>query len=80
MFLVQNSLRYVNIMTFENILGVCLFRTGIQCILKIKLNLLNLKHGVQRSHSEVCSLKMHATLYVLFSNILCCILGCKKIG
>ena len=69
MFLVQNSLRYLNIMTFENILGVCLFRTGIQCILKIKLNLL-----------KACSLKVDATLYVLFSNILCCILGCKKIG
>ena len=27
MLLVQNSLRYVNIMTFESILGVCLFKT-----------------------------------------------------
>ena len=29
MLLVQNSLRYVNIMTFESSLGVVLFRTGI---------------------------------------------------
>ena len=29
MFLVQNSLRYVNIMTFESILGVFLFKTGM---------------------------------------------------
>ena len=29
MLLVQNSLRYVNIMTFESILGVCLFKTGM---------------------------------------------------
>ena len=29
MLLVQNSLRYVNIMTFESILGACLFKTGM---------------------------------------------------
>ena len=29
MLLVQNSLRYVNIMTFESILGVFLFKTGM---------------------------------------------------
>ena len=29
MLLVQNSPRYVNIMTFESILGVCLFKTGM---------------------------------------------------
>ena len=29
MRLVQNSLRYVNIMTFESILGVLLFKTGL---------------------------------------------------
>ena len=29
MRLVQNSLRYVNIMTFESILGVFLFKTGL---------------------------------------------------
>ena len=29
MLLVQNCLRYVNIMTFESILGVCLFKTGM---------------------------------------------------
>ena len=27
--LVQNSLRYINIMTFESILGVFLFKTGL---------------------------------------------------
>ena len=27
--LVQNSLRYVNIMSFESILGACLFKTGM---------------------------------------------------
>ena len=29
MLLVQNRLRYVNIMTFESILGVFLFKTGM---------------------------------------------------
>ena len=29
MLLVQNSLHYVNIMTFESILGVFLFKTGM---------------------------------------------------
>ena len=29
MLLVQNSLHYVNIMTFESILGVVLFKTGM---------------------------------------------------
>ena len=29
MLLVQNSLRYVNILTFESILGVFLFKTGM---------------------------------------------------
>ena len=29
MRLVQNSLRYINIMTFESILGVFLFKTGL---------------------------------------------------
>ena len=29
MLLVQNSLRYVNIMTFESILNVFLFKTGM---------------------------------------------------
>ena len=29
MLLVQNSLHYVNIMTFESFLGVCLFKTGM---------------------------------------------------
>ena len=29
MRLVQNSMRYVNIMTFESILGVFLFKTGL---------------------------------------------------
>ena len=29
MLLVQNSLRYVNIMTFEGVLGVFLFKTGL---------------------------------------------------
>ena len=29
MLLVQNSLRYVNIMTFESSLGVVLFKTGM---------------------------------------------------
>ena len=29
MLLVKNSLRYVNIMTFESILGAFLFKTGL---------------------------------------------------
>ena len=38
MLLVQNSLRYVNIMTFESILGVCLFKTGMFKRLKNIIN------------------------------------------
>ena len=29
LLLVQNSLRYVNTMTFESILSICLFKTGM---------------------------------------------------
>ena len=29
LLLVQNSLRYVNTMTFESILSICLFKTGV---------------------------------------------------
>ena len=35
MLLVQNCLRYVNIMTFESILGVILFNTGMFQRIKI---------------------------------------------
>ena len=34
--------------------------------LKIKLILLNLKHGAQRSHSEACSLKKCTLPYIYF--------------
>ena len=35
--------------------------------LKIKLILLNLKHGAQRSHSEACSLKnAHYPIFICF--------------
>ena len=34
MLLVQNSLRYVNIMTFESMLGVFLFKTNMFHIIK----------------------------------------------
>ena len=62
MLLVQNCLRYVNIMTFESIL--CFFFLFFFCSrqvclkeLKTKFILPNLKHGAQRFHSEACSLK-----------------------
>ena len=74
MRLVQNSLRYVNIMPFESILGVFLFRQLCFKELKIKLIFLNLKHGAQRSHSEARSLKKCTLPYFLFSNVLCSIL------
>ena len=66
MLLVQNSLRYVNIMTFKSILGVCLFEQVCFKELKIKLILPNLKHGAQRSHSEACSLKKCTLPYIYF--------------
>ena len=65
MLLVQNSLHYVNIMTFKNILGVFLFKVCFK-ELKIKLILLNLKHDVQRSHSQACSLKKYTLSYIYF--------------
>ena len=66
MLLVQNSLRYVNIMTVESILCVFLFKTGMFQELKNKLILLNLKHVAQRSHSETCSLKKCTLPYIYF--------------
>ena len=66
MLLVQNSLHYINIMTFESFLGVFLFKTGKFQELKIKLILLNFKHGVQRSHSQACSLKKCTLPYTYF--------------
>ena len=40
--------------------------------LKNKLILLNFKHGVQRSHSQACSLKkMHTTLYLFCFQMSC---------
>ena len=47
MLLTQNCLRNVNIMTFENILGVFFSRHVCFKELKIKLILPNLKHGAQ---------------------------------
>ena len=38
MLLVQNCLRYVNIMTFESILGVFLFKTGMFQRIKNQIN------------------------------------------
>ena len=47
--------------------------------LKIKLNLQNLKHGVQRPHSQACSFKnSHYHILILFSNVLCCIWNQKR--
>ena len=56
-------------MTFESILSICLFKTGM--FQRIKKNkslsiLLNLKHGAQRSHSEACSLKKCTLPYIYF--------------
>ena len=66
MLLVQNSLRYVNIMTFESILGVFCSRQVCFKELKIKLILPNLKHGAQECHSEACSLKKCTLPYTYF--------------
>ena len=66
MLLVQNSLRYINVMTFESILSVFLFKRGTFQRIKIKLILPNLKHGTQRSHSEACSLKKCTLPYIYF--------------
>ena len=66
MLLVQNSLRYVNIKTFESILGACLFKTGTFQRIKNQINFTKLKHGAQRSHSEACSLKKYTLPYIYF--------------
>ena len=76
MRLVQNSLRYVNFMTFESILGVFLFKTELE----IKSILLNLKHDAQRSHSEACSLKKCTLPYIYFAfKCLMLYFGIKKV-
>ena len=61
MLLVKNSLHYVIIIAFDSIQGAFLFKE-----LKIKLILLNLKHGVQWSHSQACSLKKCTLPYTYF--------------
>ena len=66
LLLVQNSLRYVNIMTFKSILGVFFSRQVCFNELKIKLILLNLKHSVKRSHSQACSSKKCTLPYTYF--------------
>ena len=66
MLLVQNSLHYVNIMTFESFLFVFCSRRVCFKELKIKLILLNFKHGVQRSQSKGCSLKKCTLPYTYF--------------
>ena len=48
-------------MTFESIIGVFCPRQVYFKELKIQLNKLNLKHGVQMSHSGDCSLKKKTT-------------------
>ena len=56
-------------MTFESILSIGLFKTGMFQRIKKKKNkliLLNLKHGAQRSHSEACSLKKCTLPYIYF--------------
>ena len=77
MLLVQNSLRNVNIMTFENILRVY-FCSRQVCFkdLKIKLTLLNLKHGTQRSHSDACILEK-CTLPYIKQNLFCYQMSCQ---
>ena len=52
-------------MTFESILGVFLFKTGMFQRIE-KLILPNLKHGAQRFHSEACSLKKCTLPYIYF--------------
>ena len=79
MLLVQNSLRYVYIMTFESI-QVYFGSSRQVCFkeLKIKLILLlNLKHGAQRSHSEACSLKK-TTLYSFCFQMSCVVFWNQK--
>ena len=80
MRLVQNSLRYINIMTFKSILGIFLFKTGMLQRIK-NLILQNLKHDAQRSHSEACSLKKCKLPYIYFA-FKCLVLyfGIKKSG
>ena len=47
--------------------------------MKIKLFLLNLKHGARRSHSEACSLKkMHTTLYLFCFQMSCVVFRNQK--
>ena len=79
MLLVQNRLRYENSMTFERILGVFLFKTGMFQRIKIKLILLNLKDGAPGYHSKACSLKK-CTLQHIYFVIKCLVLyfGIKK--
>ena len=81
MLLVQNSLRYVNIMTFGSILGVFCSRQVCFKELKIKLILRNLKHGAQRSHLKDCSLKKCTLPYIYFVfKYLVLYFGIKKSG
>ena len=62
MLLVQNSLRYVNIMTFESILCVFLFKTGMFQRIKNLINFTKFKTWC----SEACSWKTCTLPYIYF--------------
>ena len=66
MLLAQNRLHHVNIMTFESTLGVFLCKTGAFQRIKNSIIFINLRQGVQRSHSEACSFKNCTLSYTNF--------------
>ena len=66
MLLVKNSLHYVNIMTFDSILGMLLLKTGMFQRIENEINFTKFKHGVQWSHTQACSLKKGTRPYTYF--------------
>ena len=79
MLLVQNSLRYVSFIPLTAFYEY--FCSTQVCFkdLKIKSILLNFKHGVQRSHSQACTLKkMHTTLYLFCFQMSCVVFWNQK--
>ena len=77
MLLDQNSLCYVNIMTFESILGVFLFKTGMFQGIKNEINITKFKTWCSKvSYRELE--KLHTTLYLFCFQMSCVVFWNQK--
>ena len=79
MLLVQNSLHYVKIMTFESIIVVFLFRPGMFQRIKNQINFTKFKALCSEvSFTGLQLKKMHTTLYLFCFQMSCVVFWNKK--